>query len=59
VVGLIAATTVGLLRAGLTNLVTVAIFAVAVGVLFRWNSKFLVPLLIAGAALAGLVLQVG
>ncbi len=59
VVGLIAATTVGLLRAGLTHLVTVAIFAVAVGVLFRWNSKFLVPLVIAGAALAGLLLQVG
>ena len=59
VVGLIAATTVGLLRAGLTNLPTVAIFAVAVGVLFRWNSKFLVPLVIAGAALAGLLLQVG
>jgi chromate transporter len=59
VVGLIAATTVGLMRAGLTNLATVAIFAVAVGVLFRWNSKFLVPLVIAGATLAGLLLQVG
>ena len=58
VVGLIAATTVGLLRAGLTTLPTVVIFAVALGVLFRWNSKFLVPLVIAGAGVAGLLLQV-
>jgi chromate transporter len=58
VVGLIAATTVGLLRAGLTTLSTGVIFAVALGVLFRWNSKFLVPLVIAGAGVAGLLLQV-
>jgi chromate transporter len=58
VVGLIAATTVGLMRAGLTDLATVAIFAVALGVLFRWHSKFLVPLVIAGAAGVGLLLQV-
>jgi chromate transporter len=58
VVGLIAATTVGLMRAGLTTVTTVAIFAVALGVLFRWNSKFLIPLVIAGAALVGLLVQV-
>ena len=58
VVGLIAATTVGLMRAGLTRIATVAIFAVALGVLFRWNSKFLIPLVIAGAALVGLLVQV-
>ncbi|HYO59508.1 chromate efflux transporter [Archangium sp.] len=59
VVGLIAATTVGLLRAGLTSVATVAIFAVALGVLFRWHSKFLIPLVIGAAALTGLLLQVG
>ncbi len=58
VVGLIAATTVGLMRAGLTSLVTGALFAVALGVLFRWQSKFLIPLVIAGAALVGLLVQV-
>ena len=57
VVGLIAATTMGLLRASLTSLVTVAVFAVALGVLFRWHSKFLVPLVIVGAAVVGLLLQ--
>ncbi|QRN94716.1 chromate efflux transporter [Archangium violaceum] len=57
VVGLIAATTVGLLRAGLTRPATVAIFAIALGVLFRWNAKFLVPLVIAGAAVVGLLFQ--
>jgi chromate transporter len=57
VVGLIAATTLGLLRASLTSLATVAVFAVALGVLFRWHSKFLVPLVIVGAAVAGLLLQ--
>jgi chromate transporter len=57
VVGLIAATTLGLLRAGLTSLATVAVFAVALGVLFRWHSKFLVPLVIVGAAVVGLLLQ--
>ncbi|WNG33820.1 chromate efflux transporter [Archangium violaceum] len=56
VVGLIAATTLGLLRASLTGLVPVAIFAVALGVLFRWHAKFLVPLLIIGAAGVGLLL---
>jgi chromate transporter len=60
VVGLIAATTVGLMHASLTGLSTVVIFAVVLGVLFRWHSKFLVPLVIGAAALAGLVLfQVG
>jgi len=57
VVGLIAATTLGLLRASLTSLATVAVFAVAVGVLFRWHSKFLIPLVIVGAAVVGLLLQ--
>jgi chromate transporter len=59
VVGLIAATAVGLLRTGLTRPATAALFAVVLGVLFRWNAKFLVPLVIAGAALIGLLLQVG
>lgn len=59
VVGLIAATTLGLLRASLTSLATVALFAVALGVLFRWHSKFLVPLVIIGAAVVGLLLQSG
>ncbi|AKJ05386.1 Chromate transport protein ChrA [Archangium gephyra] len=57
VVGLIAATTLGLLRASLTHIATVAVFAVALGVLFRWHSKFLVPLVIVGAAGVGLLLR--
>jgi chromate transporter len=59
VVGLIAATTVGLSLVSLDSRAAVAIFAVALGVLFRWHSKFLIPLVIGAAALAGLLLQVG
>ena len=59
VVGLIAATTVGLMRASLTGIAPVVIFAVAVAVLFRWHSKFLIPLVIGASALAELLLQVG
>jgi hypothetical protein len=48
------------MHASLTGLSTVVIFAAVLGVLFRWHSKFLVPLVIGAAALAGLVLfQVG
>jgi chromate transporter len=57
VVGLIAITTLGLLRASLTGPLTLGIFAVALGALFRWHSKFLIPLVIACAALAGLLAQ--
>jgi chromate transporter len=57
VVGLIAATAVGLVSAGLSSLATGVIFAGALGVLFRWHSKFLVPLVIAGAALSGFLVH--
>jgi len=59
VVGLIAVTTVGLLRASLTGPLTLGIFALALAALFRWHSKFLIPLVIAGAALAGLLIRAG
>lgn len=57
VVGLIAATAVGLLRDSLTGPVTLGVFALALAALFRWHAKLLIPLVIAGAALAGLLFQ--
>ncbi len=59
VVGLIAATTLGLLRTALGDLVTVAVFAIALWVLFRWKSKLVVPLVIGAAAAIGLLFSRG
>lgn len=56
VVGLISATTLVLLRAGVTDIPTLIIFLVGLVVLFRWKSKANVPLVVLGAAVAGLIL---
>ncbi len=53
VVGLIAATTLILLRTAITDLPALLIFAVALLVLFRWKSKASIPVVVLGAALAG------
>lgn len=55
VVGLIAGTALALLRASVTDLQTAAIFALALGALFYWKARLLVPLVIAAAALWGLL----
>jgi chromate transporter len=56
VVGLIAATTVGLLRAGISTPYALGIFAGALWVLYRWHSKAAVPAVILGAGALGLAL---
>ncbi len=56
VVGLIAATTVNLLRATLTGVTAVAVFAVALALLYRWKSRYAIPAIVFGAAAVGLVL---
>ena len=56
VVGLIAATTVNLLRTTLTSVATVAVFAVALVLLYRWKSRYMIPAIVFGAAAVGLVL---
>lgn len=56
VVGLIAATTIVLLRSAIVDLPALIIFAVGLFVLFRWKSKMNVPIVVIGAAFAGLLL---
>jgi chromate transporter len=53
VVGLIAATTLILLRTAITDLPALLIFAVGLLVLFRWKAKASIPVVVLGAALAG------
>lgn len=57
VVGLIAATTIVLLRSALVDLPAVLIFLVGLFILFRWKSKMSVPVVVLGAALAGLLVS--
>lgn len=54
VVGLIAATAVSLLVATITSIWTAILFVAAVAALFYWNSRWLIPIVVASAALAGL-----
>ena len=56
VVGLIAGTTIALLKVGVVDIATGAIFVAALAALFYFKAKFVIPLVVAGAALAGLVL---
>lgn len=56
VVGLIAGTTIALLIVSIVNIWTAIIFAVALAALFYFRSKFVIPLVVAGAALAGYAL---
>jgi chromate transporter len=55
VVGLIAGTTVILLRTSVTNAETAIVFALALGVLFRWKWRLLIPLVICAAGVWGVV----
>jgi chromate transporter len=57
VVGLIAGTTIALFRVSVVDLPTLVIFAVALAALFYFKSKLIIPLVVAGAALAGWALS--
>jgi len=56
VVGLIAATTLVLLRTAIPDVPALLIFAVGLVILFRWKSKLNVPVVVLGAAVVGLLL---
>ena len=55
VVGLIAVTALVLLRDAITGPLSLLIFAAGLFLLFRWNSKASVPVIVLGAALVGLL----
>jgi chromate transporter len=55
VVGLIVATLIDLGRASLTNGWAIAIFALCLVPLYLWKSKAVIPLIIIGAGVAGLI----
>lgn len=57
VVGLIAATTLVLLRTAIPDVPALLIFAVGLVILFRWKSKLNVPVVVLGAAVVGLLLM--
>jgi chromate transporter len=57
VVGLIAATTLMLLRTAIPDILALVIFAVGLVVLFRWKSKLNVPAVVLAAAVAGLLVR--
>ncbi len=57
VVGLIAATTIGLFRAGVTSVVTVAVFAGALFLVYAWKAKWAVAVVIVASGIAGLLLS--
>lgn len=57
VVGLIAATTIGLFRVGVTSLVELGIVIGALATLYLWTTKWAVPGVIAAAAGAGILLR--
>jgi chromate transporter len=54
VVGLIAGTTLVLLRTSVTDVETAIVFALALSVLFRWHGRYVVPLVICAGALWGI-----
>ena len=56
VVGLIAATSVHLFRAGIESVGQLALFAVGLTLLYLWRSKAAVAVVVVGAALLGLLL---
>lgn len=57
VVGLIAGTTIALMIVSIVNIPTAMVFAVALAALFYFKAKLVIPLVVAGAALAGYVLS--
>ena len=56
VVGLIAVTTLTLAVAAVPNLRALLIFAVALVIVYRWKSKFTIPLIVVTAGMAGALL---
>ncbi len=56
VVGLIAGTTIGLMIVSIVNIPMAMVFAAALAALFYFKSKLIIPLVVAGAALAGYLL---
>lgn len=57
VVGLIAGTTLALMRVSLTSLEAVILFAIVLAILFRSKARMVIPAVIAGAALWGWISQ--
>jgi chromate transporter len=55
VVGLIAATAVSLMVAAVDSVLAAVVFVAALGALFYWNTKWLIPAVVASAALIGLL----
>jgi chromate transporter len=58
VVGLIAGTSIALMSVSIVSVPTAVVFLVALGALFYFKAKFVIPLVVAGAALAGYVFSV-
>jgi chromate transporter len=58
VVGLIAGTTIALLRVSLTSAMAVVLFAIVLAILFASRARMVIPAVIAGAALWGWVASV-
>jgi chromate transporter len=58
VVGLIAGTTIALMIVSIVNVTTALVFVVALAALFYVKSKLIIPLVVAGAAVAGYALSV-
>ena len=57
VVGLIAGTTIALFIVSVTSIATLIVFAVALAALFYFKSKLVIPLVVAGAAVAGFAMS--
>jgi chromate transporter len=57
VVGLIAATSVGLLKAGITNLYALGIFLLSMVLVYRWKSKYAVVGIVFSAGFIALLLK--
>ena len=57
VVGLIAGTSLALMKVSIVGIPTAVVFLVALAALFYFKAKFMIPLVVAGAALAGYVLS--
>jgi chromate transporter len=57
VVGLIAGTTIALMIVGIRSISTALVFAAALAALFYFKSKLVIPMVVAGAALAGYALS--
>jgi chromate transporter len=57
VVGLIAGTTIALFKVSVTDIPTLLVFVVALTALFYFKSKLIIPLVVAGAAVAGYMMS--